>query len=160
MPTLDNIDNIEEHYYEIDYDPNLDVFSGGGVSDVEDYLEPQVEVTENLTEPEEQKHIDDDVDFVDELEEETLDIKHILEGGDERRGMEVGGGGDEQTNELSVGMDMDDAIGHEMNNGNFLIFFAVLIFFSFLFFFFQTMPIRTAPTLNTCPASRPRRPPN
>lgn len=50
LPTLDNIDNIEEHYYEIDFDPNMDdsvtICSTG--SDVEDLLEPQVEVNENI----------------------------------------------------------------------------------------------------------------
>jgi KRAB domain-containing zinc finger protein len=80
LPTLDNIDNIEEHYYEIDYDPNLDYSAG---SDVDDYLEPHVEVTENLDEDK----IKEVADFQNEDSssnkatetEEPLDIKDMLE---------------------------------------------------------------------------------
>ncbi|XP_076269599.1 uncharacterized protein LOC143202184 isoform X3 [Rhynchophorus ferrugineus] len=45
LPTIENLDNIEQHYFEVDYDANL-TFSDN--SDVEDCFEPQVEVTESL----------------------------------------------------------------------------------------------------------------
>ncbi|KAL3282401.1 hypothetical protein HHI36_005586 [Cryptolaemus montrouzieri] len=47
LPTLENLDNIEDHYFEIDYDANT-VFSDDNSNDVDGYFEPQVEVTETL----------------------------------------------------------------------------------------------------------------
>lgn len=46
LPTIENLDNIEEHYFQVDYDANI-TFSDN--SDVEDCFEPQVEVTESVT---------------------------------------------------------------------------------------------------------------
>lgn len=45
LPTIENLDNIEDHYYQIDQDADA-VFSDH--SDVEDCFEPQVEVMESL----------------------------------------------------------------------------------------------------------------
>lgn len=50
LPTLDNLDNIEEHYFEIDTDAidfNLDENSDGELDD-NDCFEPVVDITENL----------------------------------------------------------------------------------------------------------------
>lgn len=45
LPTLDNLDNIEEHYYQIDYDENV-TFSDNSDNDmeVEDCFEPQINI--------------------------------------------------------------------------------------------------------------------
>ncbi|RZC34951.1 zinc finger and SCAN domain-containing protein 2-like [Asbolus verrucosus] len=79
LPTLDNIDNIEEHYYEIDFDPNLDY---SAASDVDDYLEPHVEVTENLDEDKIKEVADlqnEDSSSKAPESDEQLDIKEMLE---------------------------------------------------------------------------------
>ncbi|XP_063913412.1 zinc finger protein 98-like [Zophobas morio] len=78
LPTLDNIDNIEEHYYEIDYDPNLEY---NAASDVDDYLEPHVEVTENSDEEKIKAVADLQNEDSQEKEasEDNVDIKEILE---------------------------------------------------------------------------------
>lgn len=47
LPTIESLDNIEEHYYQIDQDVDA-VFSD--YSDVDDCFEPQVEVTESMDE--------------------------------------------------------------------------------------------------------------
>lgn len=47
LPTIENLDNIEEHYFEVDYDATI-TFSDG--SDLEDCFEPHVEVTETMEE--------------------------------------------------------------------------------------------------------------
>ncbi|XP_019773306.1 zinc finger protein 814 isoform X2 [Dendroctonus ponderosae] len=47
LPTIENLDNLDEHYFEVDYDAAI-AFSDN--SDVEDCFEPQVEVTETLGE--------------------------------------------------------------------------------------------------------------
>ncbi|XP_066156227.1 zinc finger protein 420-like [Euwallacea fornicatus] len=47
LPTIDNLDNIDEHYFEVDYDATIN-FSDS--SDVEDCFEPQVEVMESMDE--------------------------------------------------------------------------------------------------------------
>ncbi|XP_019867992.2 zinc finger protein 652-like isoform X2 [Aethina tumida] len=57
LPTIDNLDNIEEHYYEIDFDGDP-MQIADETSDMEDCFEPQVEVTENL-----------DVDKIKEVED-------------------------------------------------------------------------------------------
>lgn len=44
LPTIENLDNIEDHYYQIDQDNTTVDFSDH--SDVDDCFEPQVEVTE------------------------------------------------------------------------------------------------------------------
>ncbi|EFA03435.1 zinc finger and SCAN domain-containing protein 2-like isoform X1 [Tribolium castaneum] len=78
LPTLENIDNIEEHYYEIDYDPNMDYSAG---SDVDDYLEPHVEVTENLDEDriKEVESLQNEDNRESGESEEQMDIKDMLE---------------------------------------------------------------------------------
>lgn len=45
LPTIENLDNIEDHYYQIDQDADT-VFSDH--SDVDDCFEPQVEVMESM----------------------------------------------------------------------------------------------------------------
>ncbi|KAJ8929733.1 hypothetical protein NQ314_017548 [Rhamnusium bicolor] len=47
LPTIENLDNIEDHYYQIDQDADA-TFSDH--SDVDDCFEPQVEVTESIDE--------------------------------------------------------------------------------------------------------------
>ncbi|KAK9869614.1 hypothetical protein WA026_003360 [Henosepilachna vigintioctopunctata] len=49
LPTLENLDNIEDHYFEIDYDANT-VFSDDNSNDIDGCFEPHVEVTEGLDE--------------------------------------------------------------------------------------------------------------
>lgn len=76
LPTLENIDNIEEHYYEIDYDPDMDYSAN---SDVDEYLEPQVEVRENLDEDKLKDVENLQNDDNSNKSNENLDIKHMLE---------------------------------------------------------------------------------
>ncbi|KAJ8916253.1 hypothetical protein NQ315_016393 [Exocentrus adspersus] len=48
LPTIDNLDNIEDHYYQIDQDADTVFSDHSEQSDVDDCFEPQVEVTESL----------------------------------------------------------------------------------------------------------------
>ncbi|KAJ8961324.1 hypothetical protein NQ317_012389 [Molorchus minor] len=64
LPTIENLDNIEDHYFQIDQDENI-VFSDHSEdnSDIEDCFEPQVEVTESMEEIKEVSnigHLDDE----------------------------------------------------------------------------------------------------
>lgn len=43
LPTLENLDNIDEHYYQIDYDGNMP-FSDASDNEVEDCFEPQINI--------------------------------------------------------------------------------------------------------------------
>ncbi|XP_018568013.1 uncharacterized protein LOC108908457 [Anoplophora glabripennis] len=82
LPTIENLDNIEEHYYQVDQDVEA-VFSD--YSDVDDCFEPQVEVTEGL---------------------EDDHIKEVVETGlndDESNASEASmGGGNDNDNDNSV----------------------------------------------------------
>lgn len=59
LPTIDNLDNIEDHYYQIDQDANMsfsDHSDDDANDDNDDFFEPQVEVNESVEidlEPEE-----------------------------------------------------------------------------------------------------------
>lgn len=72
LPTLDNLDNIEEHYYEIDYDGN-DTFSDNSDNevDIEDCFEPQIsiDVSENSVPAESSTQAEN----VEDVEPDSLD---------------------------------------------------------------------------------------
>ncbi|XP_060518056.1 zinc finger protein 234-like isoform X2 [Cylas formicarius] len=62
LPTIENLDNIDEHYFQVDFDENAD-FSDH--SDIEDCFEPQIEVTENIEETKIKDFGDEIIDDVD-----------------------------------------------------------------------------------------------
>ncbi|XP_050306527.1 zinc finger protein 652-B-like [Anthonomus grandis grandis] len=95
LPTIDNLDNIEQHYFEVDYDASVN-FSDN--SDLEDCFEPQVEVTESAGDAklEEAKDVGvveineeklQDTGFSDsqaeDVEEECIEIRQEMDEDDE-----------------------------------------------------------------------------
>ncbi|KAJ8929736.1 hypothetical protein NQ314_017551 [Rhamnusium bicolor] len=75
LPTIENLDNIEDHYYQIDQDVDA-TFSDH--SDVDDCFEPQVEVTESVDEDK----IKEVADFTNHDEESNVSEVVSIGGGD------------------------------------------------------------------------------
>ncbi|XP_056645770.1 zinc finger protein 184-like isoform X1 [Diorhabda sublineata] len=127
LPTIENLDNIEDHYYQIDQDPSAD-FSDH--SDVDECFEPQVEVTETTednkekvaaeisNQEEESIHsdgsigggdIDNDSDEDEEFDEDRKDI----ESGEERDNKDVSGVDDECEDQKNVKLEEKPAVDED-----------------------------------------------
>ncbi|KRT78247.1 zinc-finger associated domain containing protein [Oryctes borbonicus] len=103
LPTLDNLDNIAEHYMEIEFDEKADIFSEQpeevDMNSGEEIMEPEVEISENIDQGkiDEIAHITNDIyekeDSADLLLEKTRIQEEIL--GDNQNGLlDIGNGND------------------------------------------------------------------
>lgn len=80
LPTLENLNNIEEHYYQIDYDENI-MFSDNSDNDndADDCFEPQVNIA--VGEVQENEALEEQKDVMQTVEEQgNAGVTEIIEG--------------------------------------------------------------------------------
>ncbi|XP_045470848.1 zinc finger protein 492-like isoform X1 [Harmonia axyridis] len=96
LPTLENLDNIEDHYFEIDYDDN-NAFSDDNSNEVDECFEPHVEVTESLDEK-----LSEDITIGDE-QENNIPKEEVS---------------DEMKSEEFEATNIEDTLNHDISEGD------------------------------------------